>query len=311
LERLQEDHKNRMLGVAEGKTLRELAAPFLDHKRAQERDLPTLEARLKPLLAHFGDTPLEAAEEGIDAYITARREAGVSNGTINRELAVLAHMLRLAVRKFRWLRHEPYIEKLQEAPPRERELSEAEEGRLLPECSQDIRDLVEAALLTGMREGELARLTAGDLDLEQRVITFRPTKKGLRRLLPINERLYYIVARRIQSGSGLSPGSLVFCNGSRAWARWHIRNRLKAAMERAQIEGLCFHDLRHTAASRLRRRGADMDDIRKILGHRGKQTTEGYVHYQADQLRSTLALLDGTRWAHGAGAVADRPANPL
>ncbi len=308
LERLKEDYKRRMLGVAEGKTLRELAVPFLEHKRAQERDMVTLEARLKNLLGYFGETPLEAVEEGIDAYVLARRKAGVTNSTINRELSLLAHMLRLAVRKFRWLRHEPYIERLQEAGPRDRELSEAEEATLFENLGQDLQDLVEAALLTGMREGELITLTAGQVDLEERVISFRPTKRGLKRLLPIGERLYYLLARRIRE-AGLSPADLVFCNGSRAWERWHIRNRLKAAMRRAKIENFRFHDLRHTAASRLRRRGADMDHIRKVLGHRGIQTTEGYVHYEAEQLRPVLALLESTKVTQEGDLISEVSAN--
>ena len=310
LDKLKEDYQRRMLGVTEDKTLRELAEPFLEHKRAQERDMVTLEARLKNLLAHFGDTPLEAVEEGIDGYILARREAGVSNATINREIAVLRHMLRLAVRKFRWLRHEPYIESLQEAGARDRELAEAEEEVLLKECRQDLRDLVEAGLLTGMREGELIGLTASQVDIEGRVISFRPTKKGLKRLMPIGERLYYILARRI-NGSGLSPTDLVFSNGPRSWERWHIRNQLKAAMRRAGIENFRFHDCRHTTASRLRRRGADLDHIRRVLGHRGIKTTEGYVHYEAEQLRPILALLESTNVTQDGQLVSGKPSNPL
>lgn len=308
LERLKEDHKHRRLGLVEGKTLRELAVPFLEHKRAQERDIPTLEARLKNLLAQFGETPLEAVEEGIDAYVLERRHDGASNGTINRELAVLAHMLRLAVRKFRWLRHEPYIENLQEAGAREREWSEAEEEALFNEFGQDLRDLVETALLLGVRQSDLTRLAVEQVDLEGRVIAFRPKKKSLKRLLPIGERLYYLLTRRI---AGLSATDLVFSNGSRRWERWHIRNRLQAAMKRVGIENLRFHDLRHSAASRLRRRGADMEDIRRILGHRGKHTTEGYVHYQAEQLRPVLALLESTKVTQDGDLVSGRPSNPL
>jgi len=308
LERLKEDHKHRRLGLVEGKTLRDLAGPFLEHKRAQERDMPTLEARLKNLLAHFGDTPLEAVEEEIDAYVLKRREDGVSNSTINRETAVLSHMLHYAARKKRWLRHLPYIERLEEVGTREREWSEAEEEALLGQFDQDLRDLVEAALLLGVRQSDLTRLTVAQVDLEERVISFPAKKKGRKRVLPIGERLYYLLARRI---AGLSATDLVFLNGSRRWERWHIRNRLQAAMKRVGISNLRFHDLRHTAGSRLRRRGADMEDIRRILGHRGKQTTEGYVHYQAEQLRPVLALLESTKVTQDGQLVSGKPSNPL
>ena len=289
LDKKREDYQERLLGVAEGKTLQDLAPLYRDYQRAKERDMCTVEARLKNLLAYFGDTPLEDIEERSDGYVLARRKAGVVNGTINREIAALNHMLHLAWRRFKMLRHRPFIERLTEAGPRERELSEAEEAKLLPVCGQDLRDLIEAALMTGMREGELIRLRRGQVDLAERLINFPPTKKGLRRLMPVNERLYYLLCRRY---AGLSPEDLLFSLVSKPWQRWHIRNRLQVAIRKAGIPAMRFHDLRHTAASRLRRAGADMDHIRKVLGHRGIQTTQGYVHYEADQLRPVLALLD-------------------
>ncbi len=288
LDRKREDYQMRLLGVAEGKTLTDLAALYREYQRAKQRDMGTIEARLKNLLAFFGQTPLEAIEERAAEYVNVRREADITNGTINRELAVLNHMLHLAHRKFRMLRHGAFIERLEEAGPRERELTRAEEASLLPACPSDLRDLIEAGLMTGMREGELIGLRRGQVDLEARVITFAPTKKGLKRLMPINERLYYLLARRC---ARLLPGAMVFTLGGQPWQRWHIRNRLSRAITRAKIPAVRFHDLRHTAASRLRRAGADLEHIRKVLGHQAVRTTHGYVHYEAEQLRPILALL--------------------
>ncbi len=289
LDRKREDYQMRLVGVAEGKTLTDLAAPYREYQRAKQRDMATIEARLKNLLAFFGKIPLDTIEERAAEYVNARRKAEVTPGTINRELAVLNHMLHLAHRKFRMLRHGVVIERLDdEAGPRDRELTRAEEASLLPACPQDLRDLIEAGLMTGMREGELIGIRRAQVDLDARVITFAPTKKGLKRLMPINERLYYLLARRC---AGLSPDALVFSLAGRPWERWHIRNRLSRAITRAEIPALRFHDLRHTAASRLRRAGADLDHIRKVLGHQGIQTTHGYVHYEAEQLRPILALL--------------------
>lgn len=324
LDKKREDYNLRLLGVAEGKTLADLAPLYLERQRTKERDMQTIEARLKNLLAFFGETPLEAVEEVADKYKLARLatyrrrpcrshaeaercpecDQRISKGTVNREIAVLNHMLHLARARFKMLRYQPCIERLEgEAGPRERELSPAEEAKLLPVCGQDLRDLIEAGLMTGMREGELIGLTRIQVDLGERLMNFPPTKKGLKRLMPVNERLYYLLCRRC---AGLSPGDLVFSLGSEAWQRWHIRNRLKVAVRKAGIQPIRFHDLRHTAASRLRRAGADMDFIRKVLGHRGMQTTDGYVHYEAEQLRPVLALL-GTPTPSTTGAQAISP----
>jgi len=161
--------------------------------------------------------------------------------------------------------------------------------KLLPVCCPDLRDLIEAGLLPGVREGELGRLMRAQVDFTERLINFPPTKEGLKRLMPVNERLYYLLCRRC---ARLSPSDLVFSVGWQPWDRWHIQNRLWLAAKRAEIPPIRFHDLRHTAASRLRRAGADMDYIRKVLGHRNVQTTDGYVHYEAEQLHPVPALLD-------------------
>jgi len=118
LDKKREDYKNRLLGVAEGKTLQDVAKPYRDYQKAKEHDLVTIEARLKNLLAYFGTTALEDIEEKADGYILARRKDGVTNGTINREIAVLNHMLHLAWRRFKMLRHRPFLERLTEAGPR-------------------------------------------------------------------------------------------------------------------------------------------------------------------------------------------------
>jgi integrase len=323
LDKIREDYKRRLLGVAEGKTLNDLAPLYLEHQRTKERDMGTIESRLKNLLAFFGETRLEDIEEQADKYKLARRatyrkqpckkhadgercpkcDQRISKGTVNREIAVLNHMLHLASKpKFKMLRYRPEIERLEgEAGPRERELSEAEEAKLLPVCPPDLQDLILAALSTGMREGELIKLTRAQIDLETRLINFPPTKKGLKRFMPINERLYYVLCRRC---ARLSPSDLVFSVGSHPWQRWHIRNRLAVAVRTAGILPIRFHDLRHTVGSRLRRAGADMDYIRKVLGHRNVQTTDGYVHYEAEQLRPILALL-GTPNPSTTGAQVD------
>ncbi len=67
------------------------------------------------------------------------------------------------------------------------------------------------------------------------------------------------------------------------------------AARKAKIVNFPFHDLRHTAASGLRRNGADMEDNKRVLGHTNIQTRKGCVHYEAEQLRPVLALLDRTR----------------
>lgn len=304
LDRLKEDYRRRLLGVAEGKTLADLAPLFLAHKESQGRAMEPIRIRVERLLIpYFGRMALEEiGAEALDGYIKGRREEGVESATVNRDLGVLRHMLRLAVRKWKWLRQEPYFEMLPEGGARERELTEEEEARLLPKGSPAFRALVQAAIFTGMRQGELIGLTWGQVDLAGRALDFPPTKRGRKRLVPIAEPLYYVLARlrhQRSAAGGPKPIDRVFLreNGT-PWTKDSVERRLEAALKVAEIETpLRWHDLRHTCSSRLKRLGVDDMEIQELLGHKSLRTTRGYIHIRTEQLRRAVNLLASTREA--------------
>ena len=303
LDRLRDDHLHRRLGVAEGKTLADLAPPFLAHKESQGRAVELIRLRVeRNLLRHFGRMALEEiGAEAIDGYIKKRKEEGVENATVNRDLAVLRHMLRLAVRKWKWLRQEPYIEMLPENGPRELELTEEEEARLKPVCSPAFWALVQGAIFTGMRQGELIGLTWAQVDLAGRALDFAPTKRGKKRLVPIAEPLYYVLARlrheRSAAGGPATADRVFLRESGRPWKKDAVQARLAGALKAAEIETpLRFHDLRHTCSSRLKRLGVDEMEIQELLGHKSLKTTRGYIHIRTEQLRRAVNLLaPGTR----------------
>ncbi len=71
-----------------------------------------------------------------------------------------------------------------------------------------------------------------------------------------------------------------------------IKKAFNRACERASIKELRFHDLRHTAASRLIDRGADPVAVQYILGHANLKTTEIYLHSNLQQMRKAIERLD-------------------
>ncbi len=301
LDKKREDYQRRMLGVSEGKTLKDLAPLFLAHKENQGRAMEPITVRVeKNLLPHFGGKPLEEIDaEAIDGYIQKRKAEGVENATINRDLAVLRHMLRLAVRKWRWLRQEPYIEMLPENGPRDLELTEAEEAALQKASSPTLWAIVQAAIFTGMREGELFGLSWPQVDLAGRVIDFPPTKRGRKREMPIAEALYYVLARlkaAHAARNGQATTDRVFLRpDGRPWSKWTLEAHFKKALTAAAITTpLRFHDLRHTCASRLKRRGVHEMEIQQLLGHKSLQTTRGYINIQTEELRRAVNLLAST-----------------
>jgi integrase len=69
--------------------------------------------------------------------------------------------------------------------------------------------------------------------------------------------------------------------------------RFIRACRDAGVEDFSFHDLRHTCASHLRMKGADLDDIRRLLGHSDLRMTIRYTHLGQSHLDATASRLDG------------------
>jgi integrase len=73
----------------------------------------------------------------------------------------------------------------------------------------------------------------------------------------------------------------------------HVLNRYwYPALKRARIEGLRFHDLRHTFASRAAMSGVDMYTLQALMRHRSPQMTQRYAHLSAAHQREAVRLLD-------------------
>jgi len=309
--RLKDDHERRVRGVAEEKPFSELVPLYLKDKEKQEKDVETIGLRVRNLSRHFSEMILEdITAEAVDKYVDHRR-GEVSNATINRELAVLRNMLKLAVRKWRWLRQEPYLELLPEGDGRDRELSEAEEREILPHLNSAFRDLFQAALNTGMRQGELLRITWPQVNLTTRLIDFPPTKRGRKRLMPINESLYYILARR-KADPKRSERVFTKADGT-PWGKAGVKYHVDKAMAASGVKAFVFHDLRHTFSSRLNRQGVSKVYVQELLGHKTSKTTDLYLHAQVDDLRAAVGTLgkDWTQTEHGHELNSEKPRKVL
>src|SRR5256712_12714280 len=119
----------------------------------------------------------------------------VTPSTVNRELAILRHMLRLA-EEWGYILKVPNIRLSKEPEGRLRFLSEDEIERLLVACQDRRRKspyllpIVTIALHTGMRKGEILGLTWQHVDFARAVLLLEQTKSGRRREVPMNRAVY-------------------------------------------------------------------------------------------------------------------------
>jgi integrase len=188
-----------------GITLAQASERYLASK-ARKRTVSEDRRQLEHLKAAFGiDTPLAAISAArISEYkaerLSAVRKIGTGDSAIerpltaaavNRPLALLRHLLRLAHEEWELLQTVPRVRLEKEPQGRLRWLTQEEITRLLGACvksrNKELRAAVVVALNTGLRRGELLGLTWERVDMSRGVIRLELTKSGRRREVPLNE----------------------------------------------------------------------------------------------------------------------------
>src|SRR3990167_5333964 len=224
----------------------------------------------KHLKAYFGGKRLaDITTWQIEKY-KAMRKAEVSPASVNREISCLRHMLNMAV-KWGKLKDNPFkgIKLFREDNERMWILSLEEEGRLLEairRCTkrgEHLEPMVITALNTGMRRGEIFKLKKSDIDFRNGFILVEHTKNGESRKIPMNERLTETLKKVTNKDDSL----YVFAS-KEGLPYKDIKNGWWAVTKKAGVDGLRFHDLRHTFATRLIMGGADIVTIAELLGHK-------------------------------------------
>ena len=218
--------------------------------------------------------------EDILKYIEYLRNSGKrgkrKNSSINRFLEILSKMFNLAIDNGE-LTDNPLrkVPKLKEDNHKIRFLTDEEENRLyaiIDLKAPYLRPIVTTALQTGMRRGEIFGMKWDNIDLNNRNIYVLDTKSGKSREIPISDKLYKI----LQSIPRISE--YVFINPKTNQPYVDIKKSFNLVREHAEIKNFCFHDLRHTFATRMVMAGVDLFTLMEILGHTNVTTTMRYAH---------------------------------
>lgn len=150
-----------------------------------------------------------------------------------------------------------------------------------------VKDVVTMALNTGMRQGEIFNLCWFEVDLTRGVIHVRRTKTGKDRFVPINSRLRPLLENLNRSSEHVFPSPKT------GRALIDVKRQFDRAKILAGIADFRFHDLRHTAATRMADNGADVFTIAAILGHSDIRMTSRYTHATDRARRAAVESLAG------------------
>ena len=230
---------------------------FCDYRINEQRSLDDVQARWRlHLRPFFGSVPATQLDSRLLArYIDGRREEHASNATINRELACLKRMYRLA-----YLSTPPRVESvphfphLKETNVRQGFVTPEQYAELVAHCPELwLRAMLETAYHYGWRVSELLNLRVRQVDLVVRTIRLEPgtTKNQEGREVTIESgRLLELLRQCVE---GKRPENHLFTRGNKPIR--DFRKRWQNLCTAARVPGLLFHDLRRTAARNLRAAG--------------------------------------------------------
>jgi integrase len=254
-------------------------------KRGSVQEIQRIDVLRRHELAYR--TMIGLSQQDIASFRDERLQS-VAPSTAVRELAILSHVLEVAIRDW-GLPLAKNVVKLVRRPvirnERSRRLAPDEEQRLLDACDVGkipfLRTLLVVAVETGMRRGELLGLKWSDFSHNRRVLSLALTKNGSGRDVPLSQRAFdMLIAWREHSNVDQSTvfpmraGTL-----EQAWRRLLVR---------AGIKGLRFHDLRHEGVSRLFERGLNVIEVSSVSGHKELRMLRRYTHLAADDLVARL-----------------------
>ena len=160
---------------------------------------------------------------------------------------------------------------------RERILTKLEYKRLLAACSKStlngLSDMVEFAYLTGARQGEMLRLKKDDVDWHRNIITFKDTKNGEDRSVPMSNEVQYIIKKY---PFGFS------CVGRR------LRKHFYIACVKAHITDFRFHDLRACFCTNALLSGMSIAEVATLSGHKDWSQLKKYTRIKPEDLQDKV-----------------------
>ena len=213
---------------------------------------------------------------------------GLANQSVVHYLKFLRHILNLAVKKGKLSRN-PFAEvEMPKLPKgRLRFLSLDEEDRLLKAIGSRYAPWVRFAILTGLRQGEQFHLKWTDVDLEQGFLTLPATKAGEVQYVHLNQEAKGILKALTswKDSRWVYPSQ----NWGSAMNPLNFYHRaFVPAVEKAELEDVTWHTLRHTFSSRLAMSGATDQDIASCLRHSTTALVKRYAHLSQTHLKGVM-----------------------
>ena len=262
------------------KLLDRYAREISSTKRGKDAELYRIEQFKRSTLAKY--SPAAVTGQLISTWREERLRE-VSGGTVLREMQLLSHVFAVAMREWGIALHNNPVAMVRKPAPgkaRDKVLTDTQREALLLACSQCknpwIKPIVQFALETATRRGEILSLSWSQVDLER--CTAKVDGKTGARVIPLSANCVAMLRGLPRSLDGrVFPVTIET-----------LKQAYERAVVRAGITGFNFHDLRHDALTRLAKRGLSILELRAISGHTTANMLQRYVSIDPGELARKL-----------------------
>lgn len=305
-QRYIDNYVNEIAEGRDGKTnisLNNACDALWEAKAKFEKSNRTTEFQLANLIEGIGANKALADITAADFQrFIAKRRATVSNTSVNRELEQARRVWKHASTSHMVSAIDWGALMLPEPKERVRELSAKEEQRLFENLPEDLKPVVEFAILSGQRRSAIVGLRWDKIDWTNAEAEIVNKGGGVHRF-PLSPVMVQIILEQPQLDD--CPFVFTYVCERPAPKRPDRPQRVKGqrypftpqgwkrkwskALTDAGIENFRFHDLRHTSATRIIRASGNLKAAQKLLGHTDIRTTSRYAHVGMDDLRGLMS----------------------
>ncbi len=264
---------------------RELLDRYLIEVTPQKRSHRMETSRLNRLLKHdIANLTLDKLTSGVFASFRDQRLKDVGPQTVRHDLNLLSLVIKAATIDWDFPFKENPLDKLRKPRMplgRTRRISREEVEKLREGMARSestyLMPMVDLAVETAMRKGEILALLWVNVDLGRRTAHLPMTKNGHPRTIPLSSKARDILASLPRTHSRVFP-----------YTETAVRLAWDRLLRRVKIEDLHFHDLRHEAISRLFEKGLSIPEVALISGHRDARMLFRYTHLTAEEVGKKL-----------------------
>lgn len=277
---------------------RELVNFFLDHlsieRRLSSHTITSYATDLEQFIAFIAPTELTQVQSlTIRKWLISLSDDSIQNRSINRKLATLRTFYKYLLRTGK-IEENPMtsirmVKTTKKIPQfvRESEMENLVENRKMATNFSEARDELILFLLygTGIRLAELISLQNSQVNLASKTIRVIG-KRNKERVIPIPGLLIDLIATYRSFCPVEHPNLLLTDKGDPLYPMFVQRLVKKNLGEYSQLEKLSPHVLRHTYATHLLNKGADLNAIKELLGHANLAATQVYTHNSMEKMKA-------------------------